>query len=117
MLIVLPLLMVFVCNYLIDEDDMEKGASLVSVGIAFFVLTLILGTVTTIWLNFDWPTMVGFWQLIVPAILGISQLPVLGTFVSIISWVATFETAMLVTRLVLWLGNALQGSIDTSLAR
>jgi len=84
-------------------------SKIISTGIAFAVISVMVFTVTSIWVNFDFPTMYGFWTIIVPAILGLSQIPVIGTFVSIIAWVVTFEMAMLFTKLVVWLAGLIQG--------
>lgn len=79
--------------------------------IAIVILTVVISTVATIWLAFDFPTMEGFWGIILPAIFALSQVPVIGTFVSIVAWVVTFELAMFITRLVVWVGGAIQGSL------
>jgi len=87
-------------------------AKIISTGIAILVIGIMITIVATIWTAFDWPEWYGFWNIILPAILGLSQIPIIGTFVSIIAWVVTFEMAMLFTKLVVWLTGLIQGSVN-----
>lgn len=90
---------------------------LISIGISVAVLSVVITSIAGIWITFEWPTLYGFWNIVIPAILALSQIPIIGTFVSIISWVVTFELVMFLTRLVLWLASAIHGMFEPSISR
>jgi len=74
-----------------------------SITVSVAVVGALFGFITVFWSAFSFPSFTGFTDYIIPALVGLHDIPIIGTLLSIVLWVVSFEISMFVTRIVFWL--------------